>query len=152
MEGGPAVIFQCEFQNGRTIWYEPAKVIQFVAKLEGCRGVVTIEKWHPRRSDRQNRYFHGAICREISKHLGWELEDVKSYLKQKLLLTEKDGRVFARSTATLTTAEFATFLDDCIRLAAVEMDFVVSDPWGTPSSSPPGSLASRPRLYQTSSE
>jgi hypothetical protein len=45
-------------------------------------------------------------------------------------LTEKDGRVFARSTATLTTAEFATFLDDCIRLAAVEMDFVVSDPWG----------------------
>ena len=138
------MIFNCEVQNGRTVWYEPQKVARFIDGLEGKRIIVTIEKWIPRRSDRQNRYFHGAICREISEKLGWELEDVKSYLKQKLLLTEKDGRVFARSTATLTTAEFATFLDDCIRLAAVEMDFVVSDPWGTPIGNPGRFLSNRP--------
>jgi CRISPR/Cas system CSM-associated protein Csm2 small subunit len=121
-------VFQAEIKNGKTVWYDPQHVVQFIAKLEGARIIVTIEKWRGRRSDQANRFYWGAVVDAISEHTGYEKSEVHSILGMMFLLAEKDGRKYVRSTATLNTAEFSEFLDRVIRWAAMELGVVISDP------------------------
>jgi hypothetical protein len=91
--------------------------------LRGKRVDVTVEAHRARRSDDQNKLFH-VLCHAIGDHLGWEMEEVKEYLKQKFLLIEKDGRQFCRPTSSLDTAGMSDLIERSIRWAAMELGFV----------------------------
>src|ERR1039457_6829420 len=109
------MIFQCEFQHGKTIWSNPVKVSQFVAKLEGCRGIVTIEKWSPHHSDNQRKFYFGVVLKALEEaNIGYFKEEWHQICKDRFLSVEKNGRIFARSTTTLSKAEFSEYLERVI--------------------------------------
>ena len=120
--------FQAEIKNGKTVWYAPDRVIQFIAGLEGCRISVEIEKWSPRRSDQANRFYWGVVLPAMSETTGFEIPECHEIGKHLFLLVEKNGRTFARSTATLSKPEFSEYLDKFIRWLAMELGVVISDP------------------------
>lgn len=123
------MIFNCEIQNGKTVWYDPQKVARFIDTLEGKRIIVTIEKWSPRRSNQANRFYWGVVLPAMSEATGFEREECHEIQKHMWLLTEKNGQTFARSTATLTKAEFSEYIDKVIRFLVTELGVVVSDSW-----------------------
>lgn len=122
--------FVGEIQGGRVLWSDPEGVKAFVAGLENERVSISIEKWRPGRSAAQQRYYRGVVVKILADELGWEPEEMHEHLRQRFLLVEKDGRTFARSTASLNTADFGAFVDRVIRWAAIDLHIVIPDPEG----------------------
>ena len=122
------MIFHAQIEHGKTRWREPAKVAQFVSRLEGKKIVVTIEKWHGQRSSQANRFYWGVVVDAISDNTGYEKVEVHALMGQMFLLSEEDGCPFVRSTALLNTTEFSDFLEKVIRFAAMELGVIISDP------------------------
>ncbi len=122
------MIHHADVRDGKVILWNREAFYKQVRALEGKRIEVDLDVHRDRRSDGQNRYFHGVVVPMISEHLGWEKEEIKEYLKQKFLLVERDGRQFCRPTSTLDTKDMAEFCDRCIRWAAIELELYIPDP------------------------
>ena len=70
------MIFHATIQQGRTVWEDPKKVAQFIDKVEGCRIVIDIEKWSPRCSARQHRFYRGVILMALEEaNIGYTREE-----------------------------------------------------------------------------
>jgi hypothetical protein len=121
--------FSAEVQDGKIQLYDPEGFEAYIDALNGKRVQITVSVHSPQRSKSQNAYFHGVVCKYIGERLrqyGYEADEVKEILKHKFLLVEKeDGQVFCRPTSSLNTAEFAEFIDRCIRWAAIELNVVI---------------------------
>ena len=114
--------------GGKVSWQDPQGVKKFIESLEGKRVTVAIEQWRDRRSLDQNSYFHGPVCKILGDHLGYYPEEMKEIYREQFLRTEKNGRSFLRSTASLNTKEFSEFVSRCIEWAAQEFGVVIPDP------------------------
>jgi hypothetical protein len=73
-------------------------------RRKGRRVVVRIDLDAPKRSCRQNRYFHGPLLKALCEHTGYEPDEMKDYLKWKFLRTEDEMK--PRDTSSLSTKEF----------------------------------------------
>lgn len=80
------------------------------------------------RSNQQNRYYWGVVCKLVSDHTGYMPEEVHQIMAEKFLSYEKDGRVFTRSTTKLKTAEFEDYMEKCRRWAAMELQVYIPLP------------------------
>jgi hypothetical protein len=92
---------------------------------------VSSEPWKPRRSDPQNRYLWGVVYPAFTARLeGWSAEDVHEYLLGEHFgweTIEGMGRKRMkplRRSARLNKADFAAYVDSCIRIAATHGIFV----------------------------
>jgi hypothetical protein len=122
------VRFQAEIKNGKTVWYAPDRVIQFIAGLEGCRITVEIKKLFPRRSNNQNAWYWACIIPLLGESCGYDPEEMHSALKERFLRIHGDSPLpTVRSTSTLSTKDFSEYCENCRRLAA-EMGVVIPDP------------------------
>ena len=125
-----------------------AAVINRVRELRG-RWRFDVVRFRPRRSDRQNRYYHpcfvapfGDLLREAGND--FTNEDAHELLKHKFLraewLNEKTGELetFTRSTAKLDTREFNEYLDRCAAWLT-ELGIEIPDPadYREPEPKPP---------------
>lgn len=99
-----------------------------IASLDGKPVELILRRHRVQRSGNQNRYFHGVVLPLLAEHCGYECDEMREALKIKFLSTHTDGDLpSVRSTADLTTAEFAEFTDQCRRLGA-ELGVNIPDP------------------------
>lgn len=93
---------------------------RWLMSLAGQRVEVVVRKRRTQRSDRQNKAYWGLVVAMLAAHLGYDPEELHDALKAKFLsVGNPDDPVRpVRSTTSLTTAEFETYVSQIRRLAA----------------------------------
>jgi len=98
-------------------------IAHILSKFEGKRVIITIEKLSSKRSSQQNRLLHMHIG-ILAKEFGFTLEEMKSALKTKFLITdkvcEKTGEImqYIKDTSALSKDEFSEFIERVIQFGA----------------------------------
>lgn len=117
-------------RNGTVFCKTPGDFKKHLNGLEGQDVDIVIGKRREYHTDNQMRYFYGVVCKIISEHTGYDVDEVKEVLKQELLppvkviqFIDKDtGEVISHSIypslADLGKMELSRFIDDSIRKAA----------------------------------
>jgi predicted acylesterase/phospholipase RssA len=80
------------------------------------------------RSQKQNRYYWGVVCKLISDHTGYTPDEIHQILAKKYLSYERIGKPFVLSTTKLKTGEFEAYMEDCRRWASTELSCNVPEP------------------------
>ena len=80
------------------------------------------------RSDRQNRYMWGVVYTVIGNDLGYEIEEVHQIFGEKFLSYEKNGRVFIKSTASLSVKGMEEYLEKVRMYASTDLSIIVPLP------------------------
>jgi hypothetical protein len=130
----------CHVKGGRPP-NNAARLNEAFKSFEGKDVVVTVEKKKSKRSDAQNRYFHGVIIPVIQHGLieaGWNearsSEWTKDFIKLNCLIkqytNEKTGEVkdCIGKTSGLTKSEFMDFVADVQQWAAESLGIYVPEP------------------------
>lgn len=103
---------------------------------------VTVCKLRHRRTDPQNRYFHGPVLTYLTAHLyectgrRWERDEVKNYLKERFGPKEPIVDPFTgelrsetlKSMAKYEVGEFIDFLDSIHAWMAMDLGLLMPDP------------------------
>jgi len=80
------------------------------------------------RSNQQNRYYFGVVCKLSGQHCGYEQEEMHQEYAKMFLSYEKNGKTFVKSTTKLKTAEFEGYMEKCRRWAAMELQVYIPFP------------------------
>ena len=86
--------------------------------------LIKIEKYSKKRSNPQNRYYHGVVLKYLSETTGYSTDEMHEVCKLKFLPYDRANRVtgeiqtFGRSTKELNTAEYEEYLEK-IRVWAI---------------------------------
>lgn len=108
-------------------------IAAFLEKNEGKYIRVTYARQDKGRSGAQNRYYWGVVCAEIAGETGHTPEECHEFLKAMFLprsfirLGDKEQQI-TKSTTTLTTMEFETYLEQVRAFAATELGIVIPMP------------------------
>ena len=100
---------------------------------EGAHVSIKVEVERSKRSNQQNRYWHGVVIPLFAEHCGYDVCDMKDALALELLPQEivdlKTGevRIVPGHTSMLSTAEFNELIERAQRLGA-EMRIYIPDP------------------------
>ena len=91
---------------------------------------ITIEKYRPKRTDPQNRYYWSVVVGTVAQHCGYTDDEAHEALKWLFLRKRsEDGKpATVRSTAKLNTQEFEEYLESIKRWAATELQIYIPDP------------------------
>jgi len=97
---------------------DPQRFASFKTRLKGFQIVLTLEKYYPRRSTKQNNYIHW-IFQTIADESGNTLDDVKHYCKQQWASTVDEFGIYKlKHTSDMTTAECSEFTEKILGWAA----------------------------------
>lgn len=121
---------------------KPAEKLRLLNAIRGARGKVrvTIVRWCPRRTDRQNRYYWPCFVHPLWEYLreqGSDLSEkaVHDLMRAKFLTVDvvdpATGELLGsrvRSTTDLNTVEFNAYLDNCAQWLTEMFGLVVPDP------------------------
>ena len=102
-----------------------------VAQLAGARVELTIRRAKSKRSLRQNAYYWGVVVAMLAEHLGYQQDEMHEALKFKFLRLhedEVDGLPRVRSSASLSTAEFNTYVENVVTWAGADLGLNIPDP------------------------
>jgi len=118
----------------------PAMVRAFFAALPDGRHLIESDK-PKKRTSPQNRYFHGILLPEFRKALnGVGYDEVKTDEQSKLIIksmfltrqtvNKETGETieYVQDTHTLTTVEMMALVDEVIRFAAQNMNYIIPLP------------------------
>jgi hypothetical protein len=106
----------------------PGNYSRWLATLEGQRVTIEIKKFRKNRTDAQNRYWWSVVIDILSKHTGYEPEEMHDAIKIKFLPVHKAGLIAGKSTARLTTIEFVELIEQVQRWAAQDLQCYIPDP------------------------
>ncbi len=119
-------IFRGKVKDGKLKLDIPQDYLVELSRLEGHRIELTIQKERNTRTLNQNRYYWGVIIEILSDAFGYDPEETHEALKFKFLKKHEDtDLVTVGSTAKLSTAEFAEYIDGIIRWASTEYRIVI---------------------------
>lgn len=98
----------------------------------GLEVTVRVEEFRSRRSSQANRYYFGAVLREISEHTGYEVDELHEYFKKKFnpvtFSMGSDEEVIGGSTRKLNTNQFYEYVERIRRFAETELGVSTPDP------------------------
>ena len=126
--------------NGQMSDRKKREVRDALKSFAGKRIVVSVDRKYNRRSNSQNRFFHGVVLQIIGSALleaGYNearsLEWVKDFVKVNCLTQDvitEDGQVFKsiRKTSELTTSEFNDLIATVQQCAAENLGIYIPDP------------------------
>lgn len=131
VQGGRFVPFM-EYENDYDI---------HLSSLEDKICYLTITDQEPDRSDNQNRYYRGAIVRDVANHIGITRDEAHAllgsmFLKEYVVAPHVDkitGEVTQRkytvvkSTASLSKNEMKEYIEECLRWASMELGLYIPD-------------------------
>jgi hypothetical protein len=80
------------------------------------------------RSQAQNKYYWGVVCKIIGDEVGYIPDEMHQLLAKQFLSYESKGEMFVKSTTKLNTAEMETYLENVRRFAATELSCFVPLP------------------------
>jgi len=123
--------FTGDIQSGKVVIYDRESYDKLVAKLEGKRITLSLDKIKNPRSLDQNSYYFGVMIATLAKEFGYredEKDDIHEALKRKFLkrsrVFEKGNKrelvEFAKSTTALDTLDFEKYTENIRIWAAVE--------------------------------
>lgn len=109
------------------------KLFDVLKMMKGTK-LIKIEKYSKKRSNPQNRYYHGVVLKYLSETTGFSVSEMHEVLKAKFLPYERANRVtsevvqFGRSTTELNTLQYEEFLEQVRIWAINELDCFIPLP------------------------
>jgi hypothetical protein len=101
------------------------------------RVTITIAPEEERRRQKANRFYWVAVIKPIAEHIGYSPDQTHEILKYKFnseliemvdpATGEAEELKVPRSTAKLTVADFAVYVDTCVMWAAEFLGIVIED-------------------------
>lgn len=121
---------------------DPAQKIRLINAIRAMRGKhrVTVIRWHPRRTDRQNRYYWPCFVAPLAEFLAEQGQPFTDEAAHQLMaakflavsvIDHTTGELLGarvRSTTDLSTAEFNLYLDQCAAWLSDMFGIVVPEP------------------------
>ena len=101
-----------------------------LGSLKGKRVEITVKPWRNRRSDRASRYYFGVVVPLIAEYCGYDKQEMHELLAMRFLRIEDDpitGAPRRKHTPDTDSAEFAGYVDNCIRLGT-ELGIYIPQP------------------------
>lgn len=135
----PSQRFTGRVEKGRVIFDQPERWQGFVARFEGKRVEVVLERHRQTRSLQQNRYYWSVVVPIFGEWSGEFKEEAHETLKSLHLMVEKvlpTGELVRKpgQSRTLTTVEFAAYVERvCVWLA--QQGVYVPPPGAVPEAS-----------------
>ena len=108
----------------------PLAFQRHVAKFRDKRVEVVVRRVRTQRSNQANRYYWGVVVALLAEEFGYEKEEMHEVLAMKFLRIDdcpRTGSPRRKRTPDCDTAEFAAYVDSCIRLG-VEHGVVIPSP------------------------
>ena len=102
---------------------------RWLMSLAGQHVEVVVRKKRSRRSNQANAFYWAAVVHPLAEHLGYEDDELHEVMAMRFLRIEDcpvTGVPRRKRTPKTDTAEFADYVERCIRLAA-ELGVVVED-------------------------
>jgi len=109
-------------------------VSRYLTTMDGKRVEIVIKPYKPRRSNPQNRYYHGVIIPILADHFGYTHDEMHDAIKWEFLKKEEDEESeeikppTVGSTAKLKTDQFNQLLEEIKQWAASEYKVFIPDP------------------------
>ena len=108
--------FPCNIENGKMTITNREEFNRAISKLQGEYYIELKETGV--RSSQQNNYYWN-IVRILAEELGYTENEMHSTIK---------NHFEVESTKTLSTKEFASFIERLVRWSAIELNIVIPDP------------------------
>lgn len=108
--------------------------VRFRKSLQTLRNAnveVTVRRRRAQRSHQQNAYYWGVVVALLAEHLGYQADEMHEALKFKFLRTEAEevqGLPRVKSSASLSTVEFNTYVENVVTWASAEFGLDIPDP------------------------
>lgn len=117
-------------QDGKVHLDSPKQFAAYAKRFEGDEIEVEIRKRRKKRSDVQNRYWHGVVIPLLAEHTGYTRDEMHEALKAKFLGSEDLalGLVRIGSTTKLSTEKFADLVDQVVLWAAESLGVIIPLP------------------------
>jgi hypothetical protein len=122
-------------ETGKAVWHKPEELAAKLKDYIGKEIVVTIERWHQKRSDRQNRWYWSCVVPAVADYLSQGREfpisndDTHFLLKRAFLGAEETALgLLPKSTTQLDIVEFTEYVEAIRAHAASEWGLSISDP------------------------
>ena len=80
------------------------------------------------RSQKQNRYYWGVVCKILSQDLGYLPEEIHQLMAKQFLSYENQGEQFVCSTTKLNTKDMEEYLENVRRFASMELSCFIPKP------------------------
>jgi hypothetical protein len=93
---------------------------KYIENLGNINVDIIIRKHKAQRSNSQNSYYWGVVLPILGGYFGYENDEVHFALRNKFLKKGACDLETARSTASLSTAEFEEYLEDIRRWAITD--------------------------------
>ena len=116
-------------ERGHLTLDTPMEYGRWLGLLAGERVECIVRKRRSKRSDRANAFYWAAVVTPLAEHLGYEDDELHEVMAMRFLRIEDcpvTGVPRRKRTPKTDTAEFADYVERCIRLAA-ELGVVVED-------------------------
>jgi hypothetical protein len=124
-------IWDGKVEGGKILLEDREAFRALIKRFEGLPIQLTLDRFRSPRTSQQNRYYWGVVVAILAQECGYESEEMHEALKARFLRRRQEEEVGGLprigSTASLDTAAFAEYCDQCIRLAA-EMNIVIPPP------------------------
>ena len=112
----PRLRFPCNIKDGKMTLTDKEEFDKAISKLQGDYYIELKETGV--RSSQQNNYYWNAV-RIIAEELGYTDNEMHATIK---------NHFEVESTKTLSTKEFASFIERLVRWSAIELNIVIPDP------------------------
>ena len=80
------------------------------------------------RSQAQNKYYWGVVCKIIGDEIGYLPDEIHQLMGKEFLKYEHKGEWFVKSTTKLNTKEMEEYLENVRRFASMELSIFVPLP------------------------
>ena len=122
-------VFTGEVLKGQLRNYFTVRFQNYLKTLEGQKVEIIVRKQKTKRSDNQNSYYWGVVLDILSRHTGYESDEMHEILKFKFLRKRiSDDVEYVQSTTKLNTAEMEEYLEKIRRFAAMDLFCVIPLP------------------------
>ena len=112
----PRLRFPCNIKDGKMTLTDREEFDKVISKLQGDYYIELKETGV--RYSQQNNYYWNAV-RIIAEELGYTDNEMHATIK---------NHFEVESTKTLSTKEFASFIERLVRWSAIELNIVIPDP------------------------
>ena len=121
-------VFSSRIEQGKVIYNNPTRYLAQVHSLEGKRIECVLRQEKSKRSNQQNNYYFGVVCKVLGDYFGYDTEEMHDALKYKFLRKGAADLETVQSTTKMNTAEFEEYLEKIRRWAATDYGVVVPLP------------------------
>lgn len=127
-------------KDGRLTKQNSLDVAKYLSNLNGKRVEITIQKLRSKRSNQQNRFYHGVvipIAQDAFRELGYIMtkEETHEWIKSKFIepkpMANKDGEFignFRPTTTDMTKTEFMDYIQQIQIWFAQTLGVTIPDP------------------------